>query len=131
MFLLPSQFIASVQIDGTLSFSEDHPSQKSISLVSPITRKRLGVKISSRQWLVPSHQSLSPRVRKILVAIMTTYIQRFLVALDVVKTRIQNANFEHKISGTTVIKEMLKNEGVGAFFKGLTPKVSYSTQTLT
>jgi Mitochondrial carrier protein len=43
--------------------------------------------------------------------------------LDVVKTRIQNANFERKVSGVTVVKELIKNEGATAFFKGLTPKV--------
>lgn len=44
--------------------------------------------------------------------------------LDVVKTRIQNANFERKVSGVAVVKELIKQEGMGAFFKGLTPKVS-------
>jgi len=43
--------------------------------------------------------------------------------LDTVKTRIQNANFEHKVSGVTVIKDLLKNEGPTALFKGLTPKI--------
>lgn len=43
--------------------------------------------------------------------------------LDVVKTRIQNANFESKTGGMTIMKEMVKNEGPGAFFKGLTPKI--------
>ncbi|KAF5311407.1 hypothetical protein D9611_011592 [Ephemerocybe angulata] len=43
--------------------------------------------------------------------------------LDVVKTRIQNANFEKKVSGVTVVKDLIKNEGVSAFFKGLTPKI--------
>ena len=43
--------------------------------------------------------------------------------LDVVKTRIQNANFEHKVPGVTVIKDLIKNEGLSGFFKGLTPKV--------
>ena len=43
--------------------------------------------------------------------------------LDVVKTRIQNANFEHKVSGVTVVKDLLKHEGPYALFKGLTPKV--------
>ncbi|KAG6818884.1 hypothetical protein H0H93_000621, partial [Arthromyces matolae] len=42
--------------------------------------------------------------------------------LDVVKTRIQNANFEHKVNGFKVVSELVKNEGVSAFFKGLTPK---------
>ncbi|KAI0779267.1 mitochondrial carrier [Fomes fomentarius] len=43
--------------------------------------------------------------------------------LDTVKTRIQNANFENKVSGVTVIKELIKNEGAAALFKGLTPKI--------
>lgn len=47
--------------------------------------------------------------------------------LDTVKTRIQNANFEHKVPGVTVVKELLKNEGPTAFFKGLTPKVRVTT----
>lgn len=48
--------------------------------------------------------------------------------LDVVKTRIQNANFGSSVGGATIIKEMIKQEGVGAFFKGLTPKVSASAR---
>ncbi|VDB83323.1 unnamed protein product [Peniophora sp. CBMAI 1063] len=43
--------------------------------------------------------------------------------LDVVKTRIQNANFETKTSGVTVIKDLLRDEGPVALFKGLTPKI--------
>ncbi|KAJ3980181.1 mitochondrial carrier domain-containing protein [Lentinula detonsa] len=43
--------------------------------------------------------------------------------LDTVKTRIQNANFESKVNGAVVIKDLIKNEGITAFFKGLTPKI--------
>ncbi|KIJ60240.1 hypothetical protein HYDPIDRAFT_170367 [Hydnomerulius pinastri MD-312] len=43
--------------------------------------------------------------------------------LDTVKTRIQNANFEQKVPGLTVIKDLMRNEGPTAFFKGLTPKI--------
>ena len=43
--------------------------------------------------------------------------------LDVIKTRIQNANFEHKVSGFTVVKDLLRHEGPSGLFKGLTPKV--------
>jgi hypothetical protein len=43
--------------------------------------------------------------------------------LDTVKTRIQNANFERKVHGLTVVKELIRDEGATAFFKGLTPKV--------
>ena len=50
--------------------------------------------------------------------------------LDVVKTRIQQANFEKKVSGVTVVRDLVRNEGVGAFFKGLTPKVRLSAVCL-
>ncbi|KAG9742600.1 hypothetical protein KCU73_g8625, partial [Aureobasidium melanogenum] len=43
--------------------------------------------------------------------------------LDVVKTRIQNRNFEAKESGFRIISNMAKHEGMTAFFKGLTPKL--------
>lgn len=43
--------------------------------------------------------------------------------LDVIKTRIQNKNFENPESGFTIVKNTLKNEGFTAFFKGLTPKL--------
>ncbi|KAG0226724.1 Mitochondrial GTP/GDP carrier protein 1 [Actinomortierella wolfii] len=43
--------------------------------------------------------------------------------LDVVKTRIQNRNFENPESGVSIIKNLIRNEGMGAFFKGLLPKI--------
>jgi hypothetical protein len=43
--------------------------------------------------------------------------------LDVIKTRIQNRNFEHPESGFTILKNMVRNEGFTAFFKGLVPKL--------
>ncbi|KAJ5888843.1 Mitochondrial GTP/GDP carrier protein 1 [Penicillium taxi] len=43
--------------------------------------------------------------------------------LDVIKTRIQNRNFENPESGFRIISNMLKNEGPTSFFKGLTPKL--------
>ncbi|KAI5480896.1 mitochondrial carrier protein, GTP/GDP transporter [Pseudohyphozyma bogoriensis] len=43
--------------------------------------------------------------------------------LDVIKTRIQNQNFESKNGGVAVIKDLMKNEGFAGFFKGVTPKV--------
>lgn len=44
--------------------------------------------------------------------------------LDVVKTRIQNANFNANLSGVAIIRDMVRTEGISSFFKGLTPKVS-------
>lgn len=43
--------------------------------------------------------------------------------LDVIKTRIQNRNFENPESGVKIIKDMIKHEGATSFFKGLTPKL--------
>eukprot|EP00240_Pyramimonas_obovata_P013221 CAMPEP_0118921156 /NCGR_PEP_ID=MMETSP1169-20130426/521_1 /TAXON_ID=36882 /ORGANISM="Pyramimonas obovata, Strain CCMP722" /LENGTH=247 /DNA_ID=CAMNT_0006861831 /DNA_START=230 /DNA_END=973 /DNA_ORIENTATION=+ len=43
--------------------------------------------------------------------------------MDVIKTRIQNRDFNDPRSGGQVIKDLLKQEGPTAFFKGLTPKV--------
>lgn len=43
--------------------------------------------------------------------------------LDVIKTRIQNKNFDNPESGITILKNMAKNEGFSSFFKGLTPKL--------
>jgi hypothetical protein len=43
--------------------------------------------------------------------------------LDVIKTRIQNRNFENPESGFRIISNMMKHEGFTSFFKGLTPKL--------
>lgn len=44
--------------------------------------------------------------------------------LDVVKTRVQNRPFNSPESGFSIVVNLVRNEGFGAFFKGLTPKVS-------
>ena len=43
--------------------------------------------------------------------------------LDVIKTRIQNRDFRHPESGVVILRRLLAEEGVSAFFKGLTPKL--------
>lgn len=43
--------------------------------------------------------------------------------LDTIKTRIQNKEFGTKVSGFQVLRDMHQHEGLGALFKGLTPKV--------
>lgn len=43
--------------------------------------------------------------------------------LDVIKTRIQNRNFDNPKSGFSIVASMMKNEGIMSFFKGLTPKL--------
>ena len=43
--------------------------------------------------------------------------------LDVIKTRIQNRPFDSPESGGTIFKRLIKNEGIGGLFKGLTPKL--------
>ena len=43
--------------------------------------------------------------------------------LDVIKTRIQNRNFENPESGIKILGRMWRQEGITSFFKGLTPKL--------
>lgn len=51
--------------------------------------------------------------------------------LDVIKTRIQNQNFEVKRSGMKIVAEMARYEGISAFFKGLVPKLLMTGPKLT
>lgn len=51
--------------------------------------------------------------------------------LDVVKTRIQNRNFEIKESGAKIVADMARKEGPSAFFKGLVPKLLMTGPKLT
>ncbi|OAA67158.1 Mitochondrial carrier domain protein [Niveomyces insectorum RCEF 264] len=43
--------------------------------------------------------------------------------LDVIKTRIQNRNFENPESGFRILSNMARKEGFSSFFKGLVPKL--------
>ena len=43
--------------------------------------------------------------------------------MDVIKTRIQNKDFNKKIRGGEIVKNIVKQEGIGAFFKGIGPKI--------
>jgi len=51
--------------------------------------------------------------------------------LDVVKTRIQNQNFEVKKSGMKIVADMARHEGISSFFKGLVPKLLMTGPKLT
>lgn len=74
----------------------------------------LGIKdYSKATWTDNFIASIAGAVASITVA----------APLDTIKTRIQNANFETNVRGTTVIKDLLRTEGVSALFKGLTPKI--------
>jgi len=50
--------------------------------------------------------------------------------LDVIKTRIQNRNFDNPESGMRIMANMARKEGFSSFFKGLTPKVSTTNPAL-
>lgn len=43
--------------------------------------------------------------------------------LDVIKTRIQNRNFDNPESGFRILTNMARKEGLTSFFKGLVPKL--------
>jgi hypothetical protein len=50
--------------------------------------------------------------------------------MDVVKTRIQNKNFGERHTSGQVVRAIMREEGFGAFFKGLTPKITASAPKL-
>jgi len=97
------------------TMARNAPGSFSLFGASAVTKEYiLGVKdYSKATWTQNFIASIAGAVASITVA----------APLDVVKTRIQNANFESKVSGVTVIKDLLKNEGPFALFKGLTPKI--------
>jgi hypothetical protein len=64
-------------------------------------------------WMQDSIASCAGAVASITVA----------QPLDVIKTRIQHRPFDSPESGVSVVRNLVKNEGVGAFFKGLTTKL--------
>mmetsp|Transcript_3760 Transcript_3760/g.10927 ORF Transcript_3760/g.10927 Transcript_3760/m.10927 type:complete len:320 (-) Transcript_3760:325-1284(-) len=43
--------------------------------------------------------------------------------LDVIKTRVQNRPFDAPESGVQIVRNLIRDEGPTAFFKGLTPKI--------
>lgn len=51
--------------------------------------------------------------------------------LDVIKTRIQNKNFDNPEGGIRILTKMARNEGFSAFFKGLVPKLLMTGPKLT
>jgi len=61
---------------------------------------------------------------QILIASTTGALACITVAspMDVVKTRIQKQPFEDPLTGSSIVKSMIKNEGIGSFCKGLVPK---------
>jgi len=48
----------------------------------------------------------------------------FTSPLDVIKVRIQNKAFDDVRGGFSLFKDLMKNEGPGALFKGLGPKIT-------
>jgi len=49
--------------------------------------------------------------------------------VDVIKTRLQSGTFG-EASGMTIVRDIVREEGVGAFFKGSVPKVSMTAPKL-
>lgn len=51
--------------------------------------------------------------------------------LDVIKTRIQNKNFDNPEGGFRILSNMARKEGMSSFFKGLVPKLLMTGPKLT
>ncbi|KAI9216205.1 mitochondrial carrier domain-containing protein [Blastocladiella britannica] len=79
----------------------------------------------AKTYLVGLKDSDKPTFLQLSMSSMVGSVASIVVAapLDVVKTRIQNRPFDSPESGSRIIMNMIRNEGVGSFFKGLGPKV--------
>jgi hypothetical protein len=65
-------------------------------------------------WLQTIGSSMAGSIASIVVS----------APMDVIKTRIQShAVGGPGMSGWAVVRDMARNEGLGSFFKGLTPKI--------
>ena len=58
------------------------------------------------------------------IAVYIVAIASVAQPLDVIKTRIQSRSFDSPESGASVIRNLLRNEGPTALFKGVVPKLS-------
>eukprot|EP00834_Sanchytrium_tribonematis_P008576 NODE_1055_length_2404_cov_0.960087.p1 type:complete len:289 gc:universal NODE_1055_length_2404_cov_0.960087:2072-1206(-) len=68
----------------------------------------------------------SPSILQTFIASTVGSVSSIIVSapLDVIKTRIQNRPFDSPESGFNILKQLLKNEGPSALFKGLIPKIT-------
>lgn len=98
-----------------LSLLVDESRWKQLFGASAVTKEYLlGVSdYSKATWTQNFIASIAGAVSSITVA----------APLDTIKTRIQNADFEQKTRGVTIVRDLLRDEGATALFKGLTPKV--------
>ena len=70
-----------------------------------------------------------PNENNIAVSIITNRVKNIFWTTisvknkDVIKTRIQNKDFKEKVRGGEIVKNIVKREGIGAFFKGIGPKL--------
>lgn len=54
----------------------------------------------------------------------------FTSPMDVVKTRVQSQTLSHRMSGRQVFLKTCREEGISAFYKGITPKIMTSAPRL-
>ncbi|KAI9139854.1 mitochondrial carrier domain-containing protein [Paraphysoderma sedebokerense] len=79
----------------------------------------------AKQYIFHLDEKTKPTLFQTFVSSIVGSIASITISapLDVVKTRIQNRPFDSPESGAQIVRNMIRNEGFGAFFKGLTPKV--------
>ena len=84
-----------------------------------------GGSAAAKQYLYKLNDYNSATFMQNFVASIAGAAASLLVSapLDVIKTRIQNRNFDNPESGFKIVGSMMKNEGFSSFFKGLTPKL--------
>jgi len=66
-----------------------------------------------------------PTLTQLMISSAVGAVCSLLVSspFDVIKTRVQNRNFDSQVRGIDVLRELLRNEGPSAFYRGITPKL--------
>jgi len=99
-------------LDGTGPWHAMCPALFALFGGNALAKEMMGIKDHrDATFLQTSISSMVGSVSSIIVA----------CPLDVVKTRIQSGSYEGK-GGVTIIRDVVREEGFGAFFKGWVPK---------
>lgn len=78
-------------------------------------------------WAARSHQHRPSMFERLGPCFLScNAVASIVVAspLDVIKTRIQNRPFDSPKGGLEILKDLIREEGAGGFFKGLIPKIA-------
>ena len=102
------------------------PTPKTLASKHPLTLLKLfGGSAFTKEYVFGLQDYNSATWMQNTIASMAGAVASLTVSapMDVIKTRIQNKNFENPETGLQILRHMVRDEGFTAFFKGLTPKI--------